>query len=117
MKGMFEDTLKLVEEFSHQKRDFQRILAADIVIVSPPKAGRTWLIVLFAYLFHKANRLPLTLDAVRKFVKSDGTSLCIEFSHDLLCPHIPDQPFRIQKSLFNKKKVILLAREPLDMIV
>lgn len=98
------------------RKEAREIRQADVVIVSPPKCGRTWVRVLLSRFFQICHGLP------------DDRLLGFDNYHRL-CPAVPKIRFTHDKYVsdytgegdtkrtFYDKKVILLVRDPRDVVV
>ena len=104
--------------FSSKNAVFSR---ATGIVVSVPKSGRTWLRVLAQAYVSAVTGIPFTLDA-REFQKQ-GTPHLI-FAHDLW-QHSTTRRFKdrirgkylVPAGVGRRKPIILLARDPRDVIV
>ncbi len=92
-------------------------LRADIMFVSFPKCGRTWLRVLLGHAlqlhFHKPE-----LDYWQQMFGGDAPGLpCLSFRHDggPLTQTAAELP--ADKTLYRDKKVVVLVRDPRDALV
>ena len=107
---------RYVKRPRHQRR---RIASADIVIVSFPKSGRTWLRLLIGKALCDRYDLPKSemLDT-RELTRAAGLPVTI-FSHEgsgiLAARHY--KRLGRDKRAYRDKKVILLVREPRDVVV
>jgi hypothetical protein len=102
----------------HRTRRYLRLKRADVCLVSYPKAGRTWLRLLIG----RALSETFGLDAenpmeVEDFADLDRRIPRILVTHDGL-PLRP-APFEVRwdKSGYRRKSVVLLVRDPRDVVV
>jgi len=94
---------------------------ADVLVISPGKSGRTWLRV----LIHRALALhfDVPFDVERMGRDRDDVPFLV-FTHEL-ASHVRDDPpgcrllgrSLVPNSIAARKKVLLLARDPRDVIV
>ena len=98
------------------RKEFRKLQRADIVVVSLPKSGRTWLRVMLSRFFQQ--RFNLEADSVLgfdNFNKLNNAIPKIFFTHDNV---LRDYSGRINtKQDFYGKKIILLTRDPRDVAV
>jgi len=84
------------------------------VIVSFPKSGRTWLRYFFSRYFHFAFARQESLDFIPKFQTKRGDPL-IQFTHvGFDKPHANIEELY---SAFQRKTLVLLVRDPRDVVV
>jgi hypothetical protein len=98
------------------RKEFREIRKADIVFISPPKCGRTWLRALLSRFFQKKHGLPedrlLGFDNYHRLCSAIPK---IRFSHDkYVSVYTRD---RRTKRIYYDKKAIILVREPRDVVV
>jgi hypothetical protein len=105
---------KLIERFIEIPRSIRK---ADYVFVSYPKSGRTWVRAMLTRLYHSKYGIPdnllIRLDNLHKI---DSRIPIIFFTHD------GDSSVNVNslspdKSVYDGKNIILLARHPGDVIV
>ena len=92
----------------------RKLEAADIVVVSYGKAGRTWVRMLISRLYQLLYGLPEVLLGFDNFHARDGRIPKIFFTHD---NYIQDYTGQRDKSAFRGKRVLLLVRNPQDVAV
>jgi hypothetical protein len=104
--------------YKHVKRrvrDARRLRSAQVVLISAPKSGRTWVRTLLSRLYQRRHDLPerelLDFD---NFRRADPAIPAILFSHEagLLAVADADGPAR---AALGEKKIVLLARNPIDV--
>ena len=103
---------------SSNARIFRR---ASALVVSVPKSGRTWVRVLMHHYLSGIEGVPFVLDGAE--LQSRGLPNVI-FTHDLW-EHLTTRSFKdrargkylLQKGLCRHKPIVLLARDPRDVIV
>ena len=110
---------ELVRKWRDQRRIVRkrlpRIKAAEVILVSYPKSGRTWLRVMISHIYHLRYNTPVTeliefdnLHAINPKIPK------ILFEHEM---HLPKYlSWRLVRSLPDKK-LIFLVRDPRDVIV
>lgn len=98
------------------RKEFREIRKADVVIISPPKSGRTWVRVLLSRFFQKKHGLPEDqLLGFDNYHRQCPAVPRIRFTHD---KYVSDYTRdRGSKRLYYGKKVILLVRDPRDVVV
>ncbi len=92
----------------------RKLRAADIVVVSYGKAGRTWVRMLISRLYQLLYGLPEVLLGFDNFHARDRRIPKIFFTHD---NYIQDFTGQRDKAAFRDKRVILLVRNPQDVAV
>lgn len=101
-------------------RNYHKITEADALIISYPKCGRTWLRLQLSKALIENFGLDVTDTAtleIERFPEFDRGIPRIEFSHDDN-PHWKlTQDVVTDKSAYRGKRVILLLRDPRDVIV
>lgn len=101
-------------------RNYHKITKADSLIISYPKCGRTWLRLQLAKALIEDFGLDVTDTAtleIERFPEFERKIPRIEFSHDDN-PHWKlTEDLITDKSAYRDKKVILLLRDPRDVIV
>ena len=101
----------------HRLRDARRLPSAQVVLLSAPKSGRTWLRALLSRLYQQRYGMPerelLDFDNYRRRNLAIPAFL---FSHEarLLSGAEADGPALRQ---IRAKKLVLLARNPIDVAV
>jgi alcohol sulfotransferase len=98
-------------------RDRMVLPDADVVFVSFPKSGRTWVRVMMSRVYH--THLGVPGDELFEFDnlhKLDPRIPRMLITHDGEPWHTP-QGLQTDKSVYAGKKVILLARNPIDVAV
>jgi hypothetical protein len=102
-------------------RELRKARRAQTVIISYPKGGRTWLRLMLATALRDHFQLKLSRDrdllAVQKFSKLDRRVPTLDFSHDGAPFHQTSEELESDKSHFVGKDVILLCRDPRDVVV
>jgi len=92
----------------------RKLEAADVVVVSYGKAGRTWLRVMLSRLYQLLYGLPERLLGFDNFHARDRRVPRIFFTHD---NYIQDYTGHRDKRAFRGKRVVLLVRNPQDVAV
>jgi len=108
----------LRRNLSSNARVFRR---ANALVVSVPKSGRTWVRVLVHHYLSEIEKIPFVLDGTE--LQSRGLPNLI-FTHDLW-EHLTTRSFKdrlrgkylIPEGLCRRKPILLLARDPRDVIV
>ncbi len=116
MRGRPEAEILTAERKLRGVEQFEKLQAADIVVVSFGKSGRTWLRVMISHLFRVMYKLPenaiLGFDNFHNFNHAVPKTF---FTHD---NYIKDFTGDFHsKAPFYKKRVILLVRDPRDVAV
>ena len=98
------------------KRDIRNIHAADFVLVSFAKSGRTWLRIMISRLFQMKHGLPESeILGFDNYHRKNAAIPKIFFTSG---SYIKDASrLRPPETEFDRKKVIFLARHPLDIAV
>jgi len=98
------------------RKEYKEVKAADYVIVSPPKCGRTWMRMMLSCFFQIRYGLPEgELLGYDNYHKMNSAIPRIRFTHDR---YIKDYTRnRDSKRDFYQKNVILLVRDPRDVAV
>jgi len=104
--------------------DFRQFLyfryTVDGCVVSPPKAGRTWLRVMMAHALHYLYDTPILLD-VHEIAQEDARVPYIYFTHDASNLHKNVQKSKTVHSTkfwkYDKTPIVFLHRDPRDMVV
>lgn len=98
-------------------RDALKLPRADFVLISFPKSGRTWVRVMMSRLYHTHLSVPgeeiIEFDNLHRL---DPRIPNILFTHDGEPWYRPEE-LPADKSKYADKKVILLARHPIDVAV
>ena len=113
-----------LQKLRRWRRHNRAVREADAVVVSYPKCGRTWLLVLLSNYMAAAYDLPKgQLLKFDNFKKQNSDAPSIFFTHErrrftYLSSHLcrPDR-LPSEKSMFRNKRLIFLTRDPLDAIV
>jgi hypothetical protein len=96
-------------------REFRRSLQINAYIVSYPKCGRTWVrMMLGRYLLGEQAGDPLE---VFELTKAKPGVPNVEFTHDDYPQLKPTDRLCTDKSMYRGKKVVLLVRDPRDVVV
>lgn len=98
------------------REQLARLRAADIVVVSFGKSGRTWLRVMLSHLFRIQYGLPENaLLGFDNFHNMNAAVPKIFFTHDNYIKDVIGDPQ--SKAPFYDKPVVLMARDPRDVAV
>ena len=104
------------ERWLRGREQFQRLTAADIVVVSIGKSGRTWLRVMLSRVYQQIYKLPeRQIISFDNFHAMDRAIPRIFFTHDNYIKNYTGNTD--SKADFYGKKVLLLARDPRDVAV
>ncbi|MCI0429798.1 MAG: sulfotransferase domain-containing protein [Rhodospirillales bacterium] len=96
-------------------REFRRSQQIDAYVVSYPKCGRTWVrMMLGHYLLRGRPGDPLEIFELTR--REPGTPT-IEFTHDDYPQLKPSGRLFSDKSIYQGKQVVLLVRDPRDVLV
>jgi hypothetical protein len=93
---------------------WKKLEAADVVVVSYGKAGRTWLRVMLSRFYQLLYGLPERLLGFDNFHARDPRAPKVFFTHD---NYLQDYTGQRDKRAFHGKKVVLLVRNPQDVAV
>jgi hypothetical protein len=105
-----------VDHWLRGRKEFKEVKAADFIIVSPPKCGRTWLRMMLSRFFQLRYGLPQAeLLGYDNYHKMNSAIPRIRFTHDLYISAYTGN--RDSKRDFYPKQVILLVRDPRDVAV
>jgi hypothetical protein len=105
-----------VDHWLRGRKEYKEVAAADFVIVSPPKCGRTWLRMMLSRFFQMRYGLPEDeLLGYDNYHRLNAIIPRIRFTHDR---YIKDYTGNNDsKRAFYRKNVILLVRDPRDVAV
>jgi hypothetical protein len=105
-----------VDHWLRGRKEYKEVKAADFVIVSPPKCGRTWLRMMLSRFFQIRYGLPEDeLLGYDNYHEMNSAIPRIRFTHDR---YIKDYTGNHDsKRDFYRKNVILLVRDPRDVAV
>ncbi len=104
------------ERWLRGRRELHRLAAADCVVVSRGKSGRTWFRIMLSRYFQQ--RYGLAEQDIIGFDNLNAKDPAIPkvfFTHDTYLGHYTGEPD--SKALYYGKKVILLVRDPADTAV
>jgi hypothetical protein len=105
-----------VDHWLRGRKEYKEVKAADFVIVSPPKCGRTWLRMMLSRFFQIRYGLPEDeLLGYDNYHRLNAIIPRIRFTHDRYISAYTGN--RDSKRDFYRKKVILLVRDPRDVAV
>jgi hypothetical protein len=111
----------MLRETIETLRERRKARHAPTVFISYPKSGRTWLRLMLGKALRDHYELNLAkqrdLLAVQKFSKIDRRVPPLDFSHDGLPCHQTREELKSSKSDFMGKDVILLCRDPRDVVI
>ncbi len=94
----------------------RKLAAADVVVVSHAKSGRTWLATMISHVYHRRFGIPESeLIQFDNFQKLDPRVPRILFSHDNRKDEDKTPLFRPRD--LRRQKVVLLVRHPCDVAV
>jgi hypothetical protein len=95
----------------------RKLNAADYVVVSFPKCGRTWLLVMLSMLYQRIYELDGDeLLGFANFHRRDPRIPKIYFTHDTSYKAAPSK-LRRDKTEYERHRLLLLVRDPRDVIV
>jgi hypothetical protein len=97
------------------RKEYNEIKAADYVIISPPKCGRTWVRTMLSRFFQHRYGLPGNeLLGFDNYHRMNPAIPRIRFTHDRYVNQYTGN--RDSKRDYYNKKVILLVRDPRDVV-
>mgnify|MGYP000312526919 CR=1 FL=1 len=115
MRSLVELWRRLKDERRRTRKRLPELEAADLVLVSHAKSGRTWLVTLLSHLLHRTRGVPVDeLWDGDNFHRLDP-SIPVVFS-----THERNEPRAIRRrlpDLVRGKRLLLLVRDPRDTIV
>jgi hypothetical protein len=98
------------------RRDLRRLARAEIAVVSFPKSGRTWLMVLLSRLFQTKYGLPETFTIGGKGLRRSNVPVpAFLFTHGRFINDM--RPVVGETSPYLPKRLVFLARHPADTAV
>ena len=91
---------------------------ADVVLISYPKAGRTWLCLMLGHALQRRFAItgPSTND-LESLHDADRRVPRIFSTHDGVMPGLRAGQVRTDKSRYRRQSVVLLVRDPRDVVV
>lgn len=105
-----------VDRWLRGRKEYREVREADFVIVSPPKCGRTWMRMMLSRFFQVRYDLPADkLLGYDNYHRINPQVPRIRFTHDRYINLYTGN--RDSKRDFYPKKVILLVRDPRDVVV
>ena len=105
-----------IDRWLRGRDQFQRLRQAGLVVVSPGKSGRTWLRVMLSGFYHDAYGLSgKTLLGFDNLHRKDARIPKVFFTHDNYLKDYTGN--RDSKRDFYDKKVVLMVRQPQDVVV
>ncbi len=111
-----EGRRRRIDRWLRGRDQFQRLRRADVVVVSPGKSGRTWLRVMLSGFYRHAYGLPgETLLGFDNLHRKDARIPKVFFTHDNYLRDYTGSGD--SKRDFYDKKVILMVRQPQDVVV
>jgi hypothetical protein len=107
---------RAVDHWLRGRKEYREIREADYVIVSPPKCGRTWLRMMLSRFFQIRYGLPQgELLGYDNYHLMNPEIPRIRFTHDRYIKNYTGH--KDSKRDFYRKKLILLVRDPRDVVV
>jgi len=98
-----------------RKREPQ-LEAADLVLMSPPKSGRTWLRVMLSHLYHRKYGVP-----AEEIITFDNFHARVPAIPRFYPTHILNEPEPVREMLrperLAAKRILLMVRDPRDVLV
>lgn len=115
MKRLLELLHRLKDERRRTRKRLPELEAADLVLVSHAKSGRTWLLALVSHVLHRTRGMPIDeLWEADNFHRLDPSIPKIFSTHER------NEPAAIRRRLptiVREKRLLLLVRDPRDVIV
>lgn len=106
---------RLKDERRRTRKRLPELAAADLVLVSHAKSGRTWLVALLSHVLHHTHGVPV--DELWEGDNFHGLDPAIP---RLFATHERNEPATIRRrlpALVRDKRLLLLVRDPRDVIV
>ncbi|MCS6778183.1 MAG: sulfotransferase domain-containing protein [Geminicoccaceae bacterium] len=115
MNRLLELYRRLKDERRRTRKRLPELAAADVVLVSHAKSGRTWLVALLSHLLHQTRGVPADeLWEGDNFHRLDPSIPRIFLTHER---NEPASVRRRLPELVRDKRLLLLVRDPRDVIV
>ncbi len=115
MRSLVELWRRLRDERRRTRKRLPALRAADLVLVSHAKSGRTWLLALLSHLLHRTRGVP-----VDELWEGDNFHRLDPRIPVLFATHERNEPRAIRRrlpDLVRRKRLLLLVRDPRDTIV
>ncbi|MFP3855447.1 MAG: sulfotransferase domain-containing protein [Anaerolineales bacterium] len=115
-RALFGSPWLWVMRWTRLRRELRRLANADVAVVSFPKSGRTWLMVLLSRLFQVKYGLPDTATIGGDSLRAMNPAVpAVLFTHGRFVNDM--RPPVGEASPYFRKKLIFLARHPADTAV
>lgn len=115
MRRLVDLWRRLADERRRTRKRLPLLEAADLVLVSHAKSGRTWLVALLSHLLHRTHGVP-----VDELWEGDGFHRLDPSIPVLFSTHERNEPRAVRRrlpDLVRRKRLLLLVRDPRDTIV
>lgn len=115
MRPLVELWRRLKDERRRTRKRLPELEAADLVLVSHAKSGRTWLVALLSHLLHRTHGVP-----VDELWEGDNFHRLDPRIPVLFSTHERNEPRAIRRrlpDLVRRKRLLLLVRDPRDTVV
>lgn len=102
-------------KYYYKYNEDRKLQSADVIVVSFPKSGRTWLRVLLGKIISERYGKEFTIELEEL---ADENVPFIYMTHDEANkPNKPNKPLRFNKNEYRNKKVLFLVRDPRDVVI
>ena len=115
MKALVELWWRFKDERRRARKRLPELEAADLVLVSHAKSGRTWLLAMISHVFHLTRGVP-----VDELWDGDNFHLLDPAIPRLYATHERNEPAPVRRrlpELVRDRRLLLLFRDPRDVIV
>lgn len=115
MRWLLERYRRLKDERRRTRKRLPELLAADVVLASHAKSGRTWLVALVSHVLHRTRGVPADeLWDGANFHRLDPAIPTVFSTHER---NEPEAIRRRLPGLVRGKRLLLLVRDPRDVAV
>jgi len=115
VKALVELWWRFKDERRRTRKRLPELEAADLVLVSHAKSGRTWLLAMISHVFHLTRGVP-----VDELWDDDNFHLLDPAIPRLFATHERNEPAPVRRrlpELVRDRRLLLLVRDPRDVIV
>jgi hypothetical protein len=105
-----------VSRWLRGRQELKKLRRADLVFVTCPKSGRTWVRIMLSRILQQRHGLPATaVVGSTAFHRANPSLPVVYFTHDTNIGHYTGN--RDSKSDYAGKRIVLLVRDPRDIAV